>query len=352
MARNAHDDAGAVAHQNVVRNKHRHDLAGRGVDDFNAVEANAGLILVELAALKVALAGGGGLIGLDLVPVLDDALPLLEQRVLGRDDRVRHAEQRIDTGGVNGDIILGVGLERDLGTGGAADPVALLRLHALDVVDVVEIVDEAVGILRDAQHPLALFLADNGCAAALAHALDDLFVGQNALAARAPVDGHRRFVGKVVLEQLEEDPLRPLIILRVGRVDHAVPVEAVAEHLELTGEVLDVLLRDDGGMDVVLDGKVLRRQAEGVKADGVQDIVALHALFAADDVHRRERARVADVQTRGGGVREFDQAVELGALVPRHGGVGLYLLPLVLPFFLNGCEIVLHGSSPLCEIVF
>ena len=142
MARNAHDDAGAVAHQNVVRNKHRHDLAGRGVDDFNAVETNAGLILVELAALKVALAGGGGLIGLDLVPVLDDALPLLEQRVLGRDDRVRHAEQRIDTGGVNGDIILGVGLERDLGTGGAADPVALLRLHALDVVDVVEIVDE------------------------------------------------------------------------------------------------------------------------------------------------------------------------------------------------------------------
>ena len=352
MARNAHNDTGAVAHQNVVRNKHRHNLAGRGVDDFNAVEANAGLILVELAALKVALAGGGSLIGLDLVPVLDDALPLFKQRVLGRDDRVRHAEQRIDTGGVNGDIILGVGLERDLGTGGAADPVALLRLHALDVVDVVEIVDQAVGILRDAQHPLALFLADNGCAAALAHALDDLFVGQHTLAARAPVDGHRRLVGKVVLEQLEEDPLRPFIILWVGRVDHAVPVEAVAEHLELTGEVLDVLLRDDGGMDVVLDGKVLRRQAEGVKADGVQDIVALHALFAADNVHRRERARVADVQTRGGGVREFDQAVELGALVPRHGGVGLYLLPLVLPFFLNGCEIVLHGSSPLCEIVF
>ena len=214
------------------------------------------------------------------------------------------------------------------------------------------IVGQTVCVFRDAQHPLALFLADDRRAAALAHALDDLFVGQHALAARAPVDGHRRLVGKVILKELEEYPLRPFIILRVGRVDHAVPVEAVAEHLELTGEVLDVLLRDDGGMDVVLDGKVLRRQAEGVKADGVQDIVALHALFAADDVHRRERARVADVQTRGGGVREFDQAVELGALVPRHGGVGLYLLPLVLPFFLNGCEIVLHGSSPLCEIVF
>ena len=155
-----------------------------------------------------------------------------------------------------------------------------------------------------------------------------------------------------MLEQLEEDPLRPLIILRVGRVDHAVPVEAVAEHLELTGEVLDVLLRDDGGMDVVLDGKVLRRQAEGVKADGVQDIVALHALFAADDVHCRKGARMADVQSGGGRVRELDEPVEFRSRVAGHGGVGLFLLPLVLPFFLNGCEIVLHGSSPLCEIVF
>ena len=73
VARNAHDDTGAVAHQNVVRDEHRHDLTGRGVDDLDAVETNAGLVLVQLAALKVALAGGRSLIGLDLVPVLDDA---------------------------------------------------------------------------------------------------------------------------------------------------------------------------------------------------------------------------------------------------------------------------------------
>ena len=272
--------------------------------------------------------------------------------MLGRDDGVGHAEERIDARGVNGDIVAGVGLEGDLRTGGAADPVALLGLHALNVVDLVEVVDEAVGILRDAQHPLTLFLADNGRAAALAHALDDLFVGQHTLAARAPVDGHRGLVGKVMLEHLQEDPLRPLVVVRVGRVHHAIPVKAVAEHLELTGEVLDVLLGDDGGMDVVLDGKVLRRQAEGIKADGVEDIIALHALLAADDVHRREGARMADMQASGGGIRELDEAVELGALVARHGGVGLFLLPLCLPFFLNRCEIVLHGSSPLCEMVF
>jgi len=83
VARNAHDDAGAVAHQNVVGDEHRHDLAVGGVDDLDAVEADAGLVLIELAALEVALAGGGLLIGGDLVPVLDKGLPLLEQRVLG-----------------------------------------------------------------------------------------------------------------------------------------------------------------------------------------------------------------------------------------------------------------------------
>ena len=352
VARNAHDDTGAVAHQNVVRDEHRHDLTGRGVDDLDAVETNAGLVLIELAALKVALAGGGSLIGLDLVPVLDEILPLLEHRVLGRNDRVGHAEEGIDARGVNGDVIAGVGLEGDLRAGRAADPVALLGLDALNVVDLVKIVDQTVGILRDAQHPLALFLADNGRAAALAHTFNDLFIGKHALAARAPVDRHRGLVGKVMLEHLQENPLRPLVVARVGRVHHAIQVEAVAEHLELAGEVLDVLRRNDGGVNVVLDGKVLRRQAEGVKAHGVEDVVTLHALLAADDVHRRKRARVADVQASGGRIRELNEAVELGALVPRHGGVGLYLLPLVLPFFLNGCEIVLHGSSPLCEIVF
>ena len=133
----------------------------------------------------------------------------------------------------------------------------------------VEIVDQAVCIFRDAQHPLALFLADNRRAAALTHALNDLFVCQHAFAARAPVDGHRGLVCQPVLVHLEEDPLRPLIVLRVCRVDDAVPVEAVAEHLELAGEVFDVLLRDNCRMDMVLDGEVLGRQAKGIEADGV-----------------------------------------------------------------------------------
>ena len=154
-----------------------------------------------------------------------------------------------------------------------------------------------------------------------------------------------------MLVHLQEDPLRPAVIIRVGCVDDALPVETVAEHFELAGEILDVFLRDDGGMDVVFDGEVFRRQAKGVKADGIQDIVALHTLFAADDIHGCKRTRMADMKTGSGGVWELDQAVKLWLFVPSDGGIGLLLLPFFLPFLLNGCKIVFHNKL-LCLVIF
>ena len=225
----------------------------------------------------------------------------------------------------------------------AADPVALLGLDALDVIHIVQIVDQALGILRDGEHPLTLLLAHDLAAAALADTVDDLFVGEHALAARAPVDGHGGLIGQTVLIHLQEDPLRPLIVARIGRIDRTVPVKAVAEHFELLGEVGNVVFRHDSRVDMVLDGVVLGRQAEGVKADREQNVVALHPALAADDIHRRERARVADVQALAGGVRELDQAVKLRPRVAGDGCEGLFFLPARLPFFLDRLEIVLHS---------
>ena len=343
MARNAHDNAGAVAHEDVVGNKHGQRLVRHGVHDLDALETDAGLFLVELAALEVGLVRSLFLISGDGVPVGDVRLPLLEQRVLGRDDHVRRAEERVGTGGVNRDIVADVGLERDLGTSGAADPVALLGLDALDVIHIIQIVDQALGVLRDGKHPLALLLAHDLAAAALADTVDDLFVCQHALAARAPVDRHGGLIGQPVLEHLQEDPLRPLIVGRVGRVDRAIPVKAVAKHLELLGEVCNVVFRDNGRMDMVLDGIVLGRQTERIKSDREQDIVALHPALAADDVHRRERARVADVQPLSGGIRELDQPVKLRARITGDGRERLFRLPARLPFFLDCLKIILHS---------
>ncbi len=349
MARHAHDAAGAVAHEDVVRDKDRNRSAVHGVDGTDAMEADTGFVLIQLAALEVGLLGCGGLIGGNLIPVGEDGLPLLKDRMLGRDDHIGHAVKGVGTGGVDGNLVAVGHREDDLDAGGAADPVLLLDLDALDIIQIVQIVNETVGVLGYGQHPLALLLPDDLAAAALADAVNDLFVGKAYLAAGAPVDGHGGLVGQTVLEHLEEDPLRPLIIVRVRGIDTAVPVKAVAQHLELARKVGDVVAGHDGRMDVILNGKVLGREAEGVIADGENDIVPVHALFARDDIHGREGPRMADMQAGSAGVRKLNQTVKLRTRVAGNGGVGLFLFPDVLPFFLNGSKIIFHNKrTSLC----
>ena len=343
MAGHAHDDAGAVAHEDVIGHEQGQGLVGHGVHGLDALQAHAGLFLVQFAPLKVGLVGGFLLIGSHGVPVLDLGLPALQQGMLRGDDHIGGAEQGIGPGGVHGDPVTDIGIEGNLRAGGPADPVALLDLHPLDIVHILQVVQQALGIGGNLQHPLALFLADDLAAAALANAVDHLLIGQHALAAGTPVHGHGGLVGQALLEHLQKDPLGPLIVVGVRGVYHPVPVKAVAQHFQLAGEVGDILPGDNGRMDVILDGVVLRGQAEGVKADGEQDVIALHALFAGDDVHGGKGPGMAHMQALAGGIGELDEPIKLGALVPGNGGIGLGLLPPLLPLFLNGGKIVLHA---------
>ena len=343
-----HDGAGAVGCQDVVGDKDGDLLAVDGVDALDALDDNAGLFLVQLGALEVRLAGGLLLIGGDGVDVPDKARvdPLFDEGVLRADDHVGRAEQRVRAGGVDRQGVARGGVEVDLGAVAAADPVALLGLDAVDVIDVVQVVDQAVCVGRDLQHPLALVLLDNGAAAALTDAVDDLLVGQNDLAAGAVVDGGLLLVGKALLEQLDEDPLRPLVVLGVGGVDLAVPVKGQAQCLELALEAGHILGGDDLGVDVVFQGVVLGRQAEGVPTHGVQDVIAALTLFARDDVQRGVAARMADVQARGGRVRELDQRVEFRLGMVDLGMEGILVLPDLLPFGLNCFKVVFHKFLP------
>ena len=90
---------------------------------------------------------------------------------------------------------------------------------------VVEVVEQAVGVVGDAEEPL-LELADlDLVAAALAAPVDDLLVGQHGLVVGAPLDGGLGAVGQAALEELEEDPLRPAVVARIVGGELARPVE-------------------------------------------------------------------------------------------------------------------------------
>ena len=345
MAGDGHNGAGTVAHQHVIRDKDGDLLPVDGVDGGHAFQLDAGLVLGHLGALEVGFPGGGLLIGLHRVPVGDAVLPLLQIGMLRGHDHVRNAEQGVGTGGEDGKDIAGSGGEVDLRALGPADPVGLLHLDPVDKVHILQVVDEALGVFGDGQHPLALFLADHRGAAALADAVDHLFVGQDTLAAGAPVDRHGSLISQALFKELLEDPLGPLVIVRVDGGHLTAPVKAQAQRGELLFEVGDVGPGEFFRMHMVFDGVVLGGQAEGVPAHGIQNIVALHPLFPGHDVQGGVGTGMAHVQARSGGIGELHQGVKFGLGVVIGGVKHAGFLPLGLPFLFDAVKFVFHFVS-------
>jgi len=82
--------------------------------------------------------------------------------------------------------------------------------------------------------------AHDGVAAALAAALYNLLIRQHGAERGAPVDWHLCLVRQPAAEELQEDPLRPAVVARVGRAHLAVPVvgEACGKRKNLSAGVL------------------------------------------------------------------------------------------------------------------
>ena len=183
-------------------------------------------------------------------------------------------------------------------------------------------------------------------AAAFANAVHDLLVGKHALAAGAPVDRHFLFVCQSLFEHLQKNPLRPFIILRVGGVDLARPVEGKTERLQLCLEARHILFGHDGGMDMIFDGIVFRGETERIPTHGVEDIIALQTALARHDVQRRIGARMADMQPLSGRIGKLHQCIVGRLFMSVRRGKGVLLHPFFLPFFLDLTVIVTH-SIPL-----
>jgi hypothetical protein len=128
----------------------------------------------------------------------------------------------------------------DFGAFRSPNPVPLSRPGSVRPIDLVQVVEQALRVVADAEKPLRQEPLLDLAAAALAGARDDLFVGQDRLIRGAPV--HRRFfpVGQPPLEELDEDPLGPAVVVRVRGVDDIAPVDHQPGAFQLPGEVRDV----------------------------------------------------------------------------------------------------------------
>lgn len=345
-AGDAHDRTGAVVHQDVVGDPDGDWAAVDGVDD---VATGGHAVLLALGPLAL---DAGDLLGsrpelLEGHLALRARNQLRRKRGLRRQQHERDAKERVRTRGEDRHLtirgrhaVLGGKGEVDLGTLGATDPVALLGLDVLrPAIEPVEVVQELLGVVGDAQVPLGeLALLGYGTTAP-APAVHDLLVGKDRLAGGAPVDGGRGAVRQAPLPHLDEHPLAPPVVLGIAGVEHAVVVVAEAHTPHGLDRLGDVLVRPPGGLRVVLDGGVLRRKAEGVEAHGVQHVEAPHAGLAGHRVADGVVARVTHVQVARG-IREHLEHIPLGLGGVLVGLVEALVLPDALPLGLDGLGIV------------
>ena len=178
--------------------------------------------------------------------------------------------------------------------------------------------------------------------AALALAVDHFFVREHSTEGLAPVHrhfgevrqavridevlfvghvrGNRQLADRPALLQLrvvpgvvnlEEDPLGPAEVVRVGGVDFALPIVAEAERFDLPAEVVDIVLGVHARVFAGGDGVLLRGQTERVPAHRVQHVEAAHTLEARENIRGGVALRMADVQSAATGVREHVEDVVL-----------------------------------------
>ena len=331
-----HDGAGPVGGQHVVRDPDGDPLAVDRVDRLRA-DRHPGLLALGRQALDLGLPAGLVDVGVDVGLAVGRG-QLLDQRMLGRQDHEGRPEQRVRPCREDADlvtarlVVVGRDREDDLGALRAADPVRLHQADRLGPVDLAE-VQQLVGVAGQPQEPLLQVTLDDRRPAPPADAVGalDLFARQHDLVLRAPVDGRHRAVGQPGLEELQEQPLVPAVVLGIAGDDLGIPVEGRAHRLELARLLLDIAHRPLTGMDAGADRGVLGGQAERVEADRQEDVVAVHAPEAAVGVRRRDDVPVTDMQVaRRVGIHR--QQVELAPRrVVQVGPVEAHLLPLRLP---------------------
>ena len=268
--------------------------------------------------------------------------------MLGREHEERDAPQRVRPGREHRDPVTRLlDLERDLGAVRAADPVALLGEDAIGPVELGHVVQQPIGVVGDLEEPLRQIPPDDRRPAALAPPLDDLLVREDRLVLRAPVGRRQLPIGEAIRVELQEQPLRPAVVVGVGRRELARPVERHAVAAEGSFLLGDVAIRPGTRVQAALDRRVLRRQAEGVPADRMQDVHALHPAVTGDDVANRKRLGVPHVQVARR-VGEHVQLVEAGApVVFLDGAEEALLLPDGLPLRLDLFGVVAIHDDPL-----
>ena len=269
-------------------------------------------------------------------------------------------------------------------------------MHHLDglwPIQTIKIIKKAIGIRRDAHHPLLHVALEHGIVANITASVGrDFFVRKDGAKTWAPV--HRciseirqaicvdenmllwrrqyRPCGTIVWRtstgiklrnqifdaasaakvsvvprtvHLQEDPLCPLVERFVCCADTATWVVTQTKTTQLTTHVRHILFGVDAGVHTGGDGVLFGRKTKAVVAQCVKNVVALHALEASKHIGADVAKRVTHVEPGARWVGEHVEDKQFLAasdsLGFSHGAsgvggvIGAFALPGVLPACLN-----------------
>ena len=264
------------------------------------------------------------------------------ERVVGGDGAETGAEQGVGAGredlqpvGAPGDA------EADNGPLRPADPVRLHGAHRLrPAFEAGERVEQVVGEVGDAEHPLRQAAPLHLRPRPPALAVDHLFVGEHRPVDRVPVHLRLGAVGHAAVEQIEKHGLLVAVVAGRAGGDFAAPVIGQAHGPQLAAHDGDVVPRPLRRMRALGHGGVLGRHAEGIPSHRVQHVEPARPLVARDHVADRIDADVAHMDAPGR-IREHLQHVVFGARVAGFAGAeAARLLPRRLPLGLGGARVV------------
>ncbi len=342
VRRHRHDGPGAVLHQHVIGDPDGH-LFARGRVPAGGAGEHPGLLLL-------ADTPGHDIHRRSAAPVCVDLLPSFVRRedlyewVLRSEHHVRRTEHGVGARREDLDRRAVLGAEHQLRALRATDPVRLHQPGRLRPIDPLQVLQQPFGERRDPEEPLLEEPLRHRCVRmALAPPVDHLFIREDRLALGAPVHGRLLLHCEAGLEQLEEDPLGPLVVARIRGLHFVVPVEHQADTRQLLAEPRDVARDQFGRMRVDLEGVVLRVDAERVEPDRLEHVPSLETAETSVDVGADEREDVPHMQPFGRRIGEHHQVVVRPHRAGEVGGIGLPLTPATLPPCLDRRGIVPLG---------
>ena len=296
----AHDRAGAVLGQHVVRHPDRHAFVRERIDRVGAGEQP--LLLHQARALEFRFDREAVGERLDRRARASSKRSSSSRSTTGCSGAIAKnvAPKSVSTRVVKTSIFASSPSTPNANCAPSLRPIQLrciVRVRSGQPVEFVDIVQQAVRVVGDLQEPLREVAALDQVSAAPAPAVDDLLVREHGLVVRAPVDRRFALVGQPVFVQAQEQPLVPAVVLRFAASRFRASSRSSCPSGGSGGCMLAMFdSRPRRRIDAARDRRVFGGQAERVPAHRVQHVVAEHAHHARDRVAERVVLGVADVQ--------------------------------------------------------